>query len=175
MLTKAKIVFLLLLSSLFFYSNCFAITVKLNWDHTVEVGETPPKFRIYSKLKSETAYTTPAIWDSKTDPNPTGVRQATIVIADGKEYNFIARSYLEGKDINQQPITVESDNSNEVIFNAPVFALTGLVLSSFTNSETYIGTVYYGATGTDIRMSWSSLTGATAYEFKLYEIQKKYN
>ena len=160
-----------------FYTSCFSATLKLTWDHTVIESETPPKFRIYSKLKSAAEYNYAAapLWDSKTTSNPTGVREAIVTVPDGNEYNFIARSYIEGQDENGVAITIESVDSNEVVFNAPVFALTGVVLSSFANSETYIGTVYYGNTGVDIRMSWAALYGVDEYEFKLYDIHKKYN
>jgi hypothetical protein len=46
------------------------------------------------------------------------------------------------------------------------------VLTSFTNSEKYEKPVYFGTTGVDIVISWTSLSGAT-YEYRLYDIIRK--
>jgi len=156
-------------------ASCYAASLTLSWEYDTSIEENKDiKFRIYTKEVGTAEYPETSIWDSKDDPQPTEVRQATVTVVDGKEYNFIARAYRVGMDENEQPIEVESENSNEVVFDAPIFAMTGVALDSFTNSEIYTGTIYFGSTGEDIKISWSSLSGVDEYTFRLYDINRKY-
>jgi len=154
------------------FSNlAYSAEVTLGWDydHSVEGNETA-KFRIYGKKVSITEYTTP-MWDSKDKTNPQ-IHQAKVTIEDGEDYNFIARAYNEGIDENENPIILESDNSNEVTFNAPEFIINGLELTTFPDSEKYEKPVYFGTTDKDITISWTELSGAS-YEFRLWDVNKK--
>jgi len=155
------------------FSNlAYSAEVTLGWDydHSVEGNETA-KFRIYGKKVSITEYTTP-MWDSKDETNPQ-IHQAKVTIEDGEDYNFIARAYNEGVDVDTDEIIIlESENSNEVTFNAPEFIMSGLSLTSFPNSEKYEKPVYFGTAGVDITISWGELSGST-YEYRLYDINKK--
>ena len=149
----------------------YAAEVTLGWDydHTVE-GNENVKFRIYGKKTSESEYTS-ASWDSTTESDPQ-VHTATLTVEDGEDYNFIARAYVEGTDENGENIIVESENSNEVTFNAPEFIISGVSVTTFVDSEKYEHPVYFGTTDKDITISWDSLSGAT-YEYRLWDINRE--
>jgi len=157
-----------------FLVPCYAaddIDVSLSWDY--EDTTEGVKFRIFKKLTTETEYDySVPIWDSKDGENPSSVREATVTVPGGQTYNFVARAYLFDEEENKD---IESDDSNEVEFEAPVFAINGVVLDSFTNSEIYENPVYYGSTGEDIQISWKAVNGAEEYEFRLYDVNRKYN
>ena len=172
MIKKLLLIFIILFA---FLNPVYSAEISLSWDydHTIP-GNESVKFRIYGKKVASTTYvyTTP-MWDSKTRSNPQ-IHTATITITDGENYNFVSRAYNEVVNpTTKLTEAIESIDSNEVTFTAPAFVVSGLVLGSFLNSEKYEKPVYFGATGVNINMSWTPLSGAT-YEYRLYDIIKKY-
>ena len=100
---------------------------------------------------------------SKDAGNVTQYALSSLPLAEKTTYFFIVRVYNSSG---------ESDDSNEVIFNAPEFVVVGASLTTFEDSEKYEHPVYFGTTDKDITISWDSLSGAT-YEYRLWDINRE--
>ena len=122
-------------------------------------------------------YTTigPGQYDKSIDVgNPStveGTVQGSITgLEDGATYYFAATAYDSDG--------FESDYSTEVVWTAPTGPVVGdidpaTMMFTFPDSEIYVGTLFIGTTDKDITLTWPTVAGATVYEYRLYDLNKK--